>query len=112
MVRHTAISVSFVCSPCRRHCFDVVDIPDTDDERAKQGDDVMNFVLGCPAVDEQADWDEGAAVHQRWEPVFRFGLTSIPRHQVFQDSVRAISESCEADKVAYTDAEERESDWK
>jgi hypothetical protein len=109
-VQHTAISVSLVCSPCRRCCSDDIDVPDTDDKRAKQWDDVVNLVLGCPAVDEQSDRDEGAAVHQRRQSIFRFGLTSVPRHEVFQDFVRAISESREANKVAYTDAEERESD--
>ena len=72
----------------------------------------MDLILGCPAVDEQSDWDEGAAEHERRKPVFRFGLTSISRHQVFQDSVRAIPKSCKANEVAYTDAEERESDLK
>lgn len=43
----------------------IVDIPDTDDERAEQGDDVVDFVLRCPAVDEQAHWDEGATCSRR-----------------------------------------------
>lgn len=86
------------------------DVPDTDNECAEQGNDVVDLVLGCPAVDEQADRDEGAAINQRREPVFGFGFSPVLCHQAFQDFIGAVTQSCEADEVAYAYAEKGETD--
>lgn len=49
-------------------------------------------------------------VDQWRESVFRLGRAPVLRHQVFQDSVGAVSQSCEADEIANSNPEEREAD--